>query len=661
MNIAVSRPGASPSSRWRHRLWPLLALSGPLIGFFLIGNAVGIAATAMFGRLGDAAIAGVGAANAIYTAICALLWGVDTGVQAVVSRAVGAGRRDRIAEILASAHAGALPLALVVSVGMWALGPRLVTLILPDPASAAIGGAWIAAAAPSVMLLALTLPVNAVWIGSGRPSFAMAVTAVSAPAQVGVTWLLVLGAGGFRGLGAPGGAWAMDATMLAGVAVQGALALRFIPGFLRTRPRAAVTLEIARVGWPISAQQSLLQVALMGVFAIVAQLGASSAAIINVLLTLTSPAVQIETAFGAATATLVGQALGSGDARAARSWGWRGTAVATLVTAPLGLALLFVPGPLLGLFLHDPATLAAALTPGRIAGLATATGAASVVLGYAFRGAGATKIAAAVPFVSLWAIQLPLMAWIGLGLHQGLSGIVWVQAGVTIVDTLALAAVWAGPWWTRVRIEAAAAAQPLPASLRRIAILGGAGAGKSTLARRLGETLGLPVIHLDLLAYGPGWSRRTPAELQALLKPALEAGAWIVEGTYGEASVLTLPAADLVLWLDQPAWRRMWRAWRKTVVNRDRPRADRPDDCQEGFGWKYAQMVVSFGAWTPEVARRVEALATGQVRRVRGDAAARRLVGEIEAQIPPSPSWGGTDREAVRVGKSEDDPLLAEP
>ncbi|MDP6064453.1 MAG: (d)CMP kinase [SAR202 cluster bacterium] len=35
--------------------------------------------------------------------------------------------------------------------------------------------------------------------------------------------------------------------------------------------------------------------------------------------------------------------------------------------------------------------------------------------------------------------------------------------------------------------------------MHRIAIVGSAGTGKSTLARRLGELMGLRVIHLDAL------------------------------------------------------------------------------------------------------------------------------------------------------------------
>jgi multidrug resistance protein, MATE family len=611
-----SRPAIPAAFR---RLRPIFALGAPLVGWFLIYNVISIASVAMLGPLGNAALAGVGVASAIYGAICALLNGVDTGVQAIVSRITGAGRAGRIADVLAAAHAGAIPLALVVGAATWIFGPALVAVILPDEAAAATGGAWIRAAAPSIVFLAVTLPINAAWIGSGRPAIAMAVTAASAPLQIALTFVLVLGVGPWRGLGAPGSALAMAATMLGCVFAEFGLALRLIPGFLRVRPRAAGIAEIAAVGWPISLQQSLLQVALMGVFAVIAQLGAAAAAIVNVLLTLTGPPTQFGTGLGIAAATLAGQALGRGDPREARAWGWRTTAVCLVVTTPMGLLLALAPHVLLAPFLRDPATLAMAIMPARIAGGSVAIGAAATVLGFAFRGTGATKIAAAVPFVSLWLVELPLMAWIGLRLRQGLVGIVWVQAGVAVADVVVLALLWAGASWTRVWIGTAAASVALPPSLRRIAILGGGGAGKSTLARRLGEILGLPVIHLDRLAYGPGWARRSPAAFSADLAAALTARGWIVDGSYGEASALTLPQADLVVWLDQPEWRRLVRAWRKTVVHRDRPRADRPDGCEEGFGWHYVRLVLEFGRWSPALEARLVAASRCPVLRLRGD------------------------------------------
>ena len=51
--------------------------------------------------------------------------------------------------------------------------------------------------------------------------------------------------------------------------------------------------------------------------------------------------------------------------------------------------------------------------------------------------------------------------------------------------------------------------------MERILIIGCGGAGKSTLARQLGERTGLPVVHLDQLFWHPGWVESTKDEIDA--------------------------------------------------------------------------------------------------------------------------------------------------
>src|SRR6478672_10266145 len=52
-------------------------------------------------------------------------------------------------------------------------------------------------------------------------------------------------------------------------------------------------------------------------------------------------------------------------------------------------------------------------------------------------------------------------------------------------------------------------------AVERIAVIGGIGAGKSTLARELGARLELPVVHLDRLWWTDGAYRITGAETVA--------------------------------------------------------------------------------------------------------------------------------------------------
>ncbi len=168
-------------------------------------------------------------------------------------------------------------------------------------------------------------------------------------------------------------------------------------------------------------------------------------------------------------------------------------------------------------------------------------------------------------------------------------------------------------------------------SPRRIAILGGAGSGKSTLARRVGEALDLPVIHLDRLVFGPGWLRRSSTTIGAGVASIAAEDGWVMDGTYVEAAELALPRAQLTVWIDQPTWLRLWRCWRKARAHHGRPRADRPEGCEDVFGWTYAWQVLSFGRWTKAVERQIAAYAGGRVVRLRGDAAVETFVRRLGA------------------------------
>ena len=170
-------------------------LGAPMIGFFLVQNATSLVCLSIVGRLGDGGLAGIGAAGAFYGVIMALLYGIDTGVQAISSRATGAGEGDRLGEILTAAIAGAAVLGALLAGLVWAFGPGIVALMLSDSQAAVAGSRYIAAYAPSLLFLAISIPIDACWIGSGRPGAPFLVYLLLAPAQVGLTWLFVAGGG----------------------------------------------------------------------------------------------------------------------------------------------------------------------------------------------------------------------------------------------------------------------------------------------------------------------------------------------------------------------------------------------------------------------------------------------------------------------------------
>lgn len=102
--------------------------------------------------------------------------------------------------------------------------------------------------------------------------------------------------------------------------------------------------------------------------------------------------------------------------------------------------------------------------------------------------------------------------------------------------------------------------------LRRIAVVGTSGSGKTTMARRLAEGLGVPHIELDALHWGPGWMPRSVEEFRQRTAEALASEAWTTDGNYSQVRDLVWSRADTVVWLDLPLPVVLWRVILRTIL-----------------------------------------------------------------------------------------------
>ena len=120
--------------------------------------------------------------------------------------------------------------------------------------------------------------------------------------------------------------------------------------------------------------------------------------------------------------------------------------------------------------------------------------------------------------------------------------------------------------------------------------------------------MGIPVIHLDVHYWQPGWTE-TPWEVwKERQKALLEGESWIIDGNYGSTLDMRLEAADTVIFLDFSRFLCTYRVLKRLAMYRKGERPDMAEGCDERFNWEFMRFVWTFPEQhRPRVLRSLEA------------------------------------------------------
>lgn len=169
--------------------------------------------------------------------------------------------------------------------------------------------------------------------------------------------------------------------------------------------------------------------------------------------------------------------------------------------------------------------------------------------------------------------------------------------------------------------------------MRKVLVIGSGGAGKSTFARRLGDLLGLRVIHLDACHWKPGWVETPKDVWLKTVEGLVEREAWVMDGNYSGTLPVRLAACDTVIFLDLPRAVCLWRVLKRVFMYRQASRPDMAEGCPERFSVKFLQWVWSYPKRTrPKILRLLEESAPQGKRiiRLRSRAEVREFLNRAE-------------------------------
>lgn len=130
--------------------------------------------------------------------------------------------------------------------------------------------------------------------------------------------------------------------------------------------------------------------------------------------------------------------------------------------------------------------------------------------------------------------------------------------------------------------------------MERIVIIGCGGAGKSTLARQLGEKLDIPVVHLDRLFWKPGWVEMPRDEFDALVQQELEKEKWIMDGNFDRTIPQRIARCDTVIYLDFNRLTCLLGVMKRVLTTYGTVRPDMGEDCPERFDLDFLKWVWNF-------------------------------------------------------------------
>ena len=420
----------------------VLALSYPMFAANLSQIAIGIVDTAMISRVSTDALAAAAVASSINIAVGMLFSGWATAAQVIAARRYGEGRTAAVGQLL--------DVSLLVGVGA-GLVALLVLSVGTSPLLAAFGVSevvrtegvpYLRALALAAPLVSATAMFRAVYAGVGETSVAMRTMVLVNVINIPLNYILIF----VVGLGLLGAGVGTVIAVAVGCVYMVQFGWRRLRGtydlfrFGHLRQYQEALPRLWTIGWPETAMLFLGYVNNVLVLRIVASLGTSVIAGMQVVTNVQQVLWTTIWTLSTGVSILVGQSLGSRDERTVALTERAGLLLMTVVPAVLLAPALIAPSTTLSLLTPDSDVIAEAKRVLPILALQVPLMASSMALAAVLRAAGDSKWIFYTSTVSSYLVTVPLSWLLAVTFGYGLTGVYF--AGIAF-----FAARTVGSWW----------------------------------------------------------------------------------------------------------------------------------------------------------------------------------------------------------------------
>lgn len=432
----------------------ILSLALPLIGGMVSQNILNLVDTAMVGALGNEALAAVGLGSFANFMAVAFVAGLSNGVQATAARRHGEGKASETAVPLNGGLVMAAAFGLPISVGVFAFAPELFGVLADDAAVGAQGTDYLRARVVSVCAVGFNFAFRGYWNAVNLSRLYMRTLVFMHVANVILNYGLIFGHFGLPALGTTGAGLGTTLATLLGTGYYFILGRRHAAsaGFLRRLPDRASAVTMVKLSLPSGAQNLLFATGMTVFYTIVGTIGTAELAAANVLVNLLLVGILPGIGFGLAAGSLVGQALGAGDAADARRWGWEVMRMGAVTMGIFAVPAIVWPELFLVAFLRDPSALALAALPLALTAASITLDTAGLILMNALLGAGDTRRVALTSIGLQWLLFLPGAWLLGPVFGFGLLAVWSAQLVYRAIQAVVFIRLWQGEAWARIEV-----------------------------------------------------------------------------------------------------------------------------------------------------------------------------------------------------------------
>jgi putative MATE family efflux protein len=404
----------------------LLALAWPVLGEQLLNTLVGLFDVWLAGRISAVATSAVGIAAYVSWLVALTVMLIATGTTALVARFEGAGDHDEANRFGNQSITLAAVLGAALSVALFLSAPTLVRCFQMTESAYPVAVEYLRIDACGYLFMCVTLAGCAALRGTGNMRAPLLIFAVVNVVNIVASWSLVYPIGmGVTGIvGGTVTARVVGGLLLVCLLPRGrsGIQLRW-PELRLVRDRAW---RILRIGIPAGADGAVMWAGHVVFLSIVSR--AAVGAIGQACFAAHMIAVRVEaltylpaTAWAAATATMVGQALGAGDTRRALRVGHEAVLQCGLLIAVV-VAFFVLEAPWIYAQMSvDPLVHAAGVRPFRILSVLQPCMVVSIIYIEGLRGAGDTRNPLLITMVGML-LRITVGFYFGLVEQLGLVG-----------------------------------------------------------------------------------------------------------------------------------------------------------------------------------------------------------------------------------------------